>query len=322
MLKQVFVLFGCVVFLSLSNATIAEVTIETVPVGDPGNAPDDTGRGRVDYVYRRAKYEVTNRQYTEFLNSIATTDTYGLYNPEMASGYGGTGGITRSGSLGSYAYSARAGRANMPVNYVSYYDTLRFVNWLANGQISGSQDSSTTEDGAYTFTGATSVSERKVGAKVFLTSEDEWHKAAFYKGGSTSAGYWTYATQSNTEPNNNPPSADTGNSANYYNGGWAVGSPYYLTDVGAYTLSDSAYGTFDQNGNMWELNEAIGGQSPAHRGASWVSQGRLSRTHYTLNAPDYEKYGNGIRLAAITEPATMSLLVIGGVALIRRRRSA
>jgi len=271
-------------------------------VGDLANTPDDTGRGSVDYVYKIAKYEVTNGQYTEFLNSVADTDTYGLYNTEMASGYAGTGGITRSGSPGSYTYSARAGYENFPVNYVSYYDSLRFANWLNNGQTSGSQDSSTTEDGAYTFMGATTVSGRNLGAKVFLPNENEWHKAAFYKGGSTNAGYWTYATQSNTLPNNNPPSADTGNSANYYNDGWAVGSPY-LTDVGAYTLSESAYGTFDQNGNMWEWNERVGDQSPAHRGASWVSQsGRLPRDYYSQSDPDSEVYSNGIRLASLPEP--------------------
>ena len=208
----------------------------------------------------------------------------------------------------------------MPVNYVNYYDSLRFVNWLANGQISGSQDSTTTEDGTYTFTGAMSVSGRKPGADMFLTTEDEWQKAAFYKGGSTNAGYWTYATQSNTLPNNNPPNADTGNSANYYNGGWAVGSPYYLTDTGAYTLSDSAYGTFDQNGNMWEWNEAVSGQSPAHRGGSWVSQsGRLPRGYYSQSDPSSEVYSNGIRIASIPEPASAGLLLLGFCGLLWRR---
>ena len=40
------------------------------------------------------------------------------------------GAITRSGSPGSYAY----GFASEPVNYVSFHDALRFVNWLHNGQ--------------------------------------------------------------------------------------------------------------------------------------------------------------------------------------------
>lgn len=323
MLKRANLVVVLVMVVLVFAMAVSAVTIDWVIVGDPGNAPDDTGRGHVDYVYSISKYEVTNSQYSEFLNSVAASDTYGLYNPEMASGYGGTGGIRRSGSSGSYTYSVRVGHANMPVNYVNYYDCLRFVNWLANGQISGSQDSSTTEDGTYTFTGSTSVGGRKAGANVFLTSEDEWHKAAFYKGGSTNAGYWIYSTQSNTLPNNNPPSSDTGNSANYYNSGWAVGSPYYLTDVGSYTLSDSAYGTFDQTGNMWEWNESVGGQLPAERGGSWVSQsGRLPRWYYGQSDPLDEVYSNGIRVASFFEPAVLlSLEIVGPNEVVENSQS-
>ena len=41
-----------------------------------------------------------------------------------------------------------------PVNLVSLYDAMRFVNWLENGQPDGPQDATTTEDGAYTITPA------------------------------------------------------------------------------------------------------------------------------------------------------------------------
>ena len=95
-------LLGFAFLLASTTGLHAEVIIDWVTVGDLGNTPDDTGRGGVDYVYKIAKYEVTNSQYTEFLNSVADTDTYGLYNTEMASGYAGTGGITRSGLSGSY----------------------------------------------------------------------------------------------------------------------------------------------------------------------------------------------------------------------------
>ena len=82
---------------------------------------------------------------------------------------------------------------------MSYYDALRFANWMHNGQPIGVQDASTTEDGAYDMSlGAAVV--RKAGAKVFLPNEDEWYKAAYYKGGGTDAGYWDYATQSDTIP--------------------------------------------------------------------------------------------------------------------------
>ena len=38
----------------------------------------------------------------------------------------------------------------MPVNYVDFYDALRFANWMNNGQGNGD-----TETGAYTLLGGT-----------------------------------------------------------------------------------------------------------------------------------------------------------------------
>jgi formylglycine-generating enzyme required for sulfatase activity len=103
----------------------------------------------VAYEYNIGTYEVTNSQYAEFLNAVADTDTNALYNTGMGSGFGG---ITRSGSAGSYSYSAIAGRGEMPVGMVSFWDALRFANWLQNDQLTGAQDGTTTEDGAYTIT--------------------------------------------------------------------------------------------------------------------------------------------------------------------------
>ena len=206
------------------------VTIDWVTVGDPGNAADDAGYGSVDITYLIGKYEVTNAQYAEFLNAVAATDTYGLYSIGMGSGYGG---ITRNGSSGSYTYSPIAGREQMPVNYVSWYDALRFTNWLHNGQLSGAQDSTTTEDGAYTFSGASSVGARKGDATIFLASEDEWYKAAYYE--ALSASYFDYPAGSDTQTTCRPPGA-TPNAANCL---YVVGD---LTDVGSYTGSASPAG--------------------------------------------------------------------------------
>ena len=84
------------------------VTIDWVTVGDPGNACDTQPSGcfgTVPYTYRISKYEITNTQYSEFLNAVAKTDTNGLYNATMVDpftgSYAGYGGITRSGSSGS-----------------------------------------------------------------------------------------------------------------------------------------------------------------------------------------------------------------------------
>ena len=67
----------------LAGTTARAITIATVPVGDVGNANDPaTGNiyGSVNYPYRIGTYEVTAGQYTAFLNAVAATDTYGLYD--------------------------------------------------------------------------------------------------------------------------------------------------------------------------------------------------------------------------------------------------
>jgi formylglycine-generating enzyme required for sulfatase activity len=94
-------------------------------VGGAGNAADTTGFGAVAYDYNVGTYEVTNSQYAEFLNAKAASDPLGLYNVFMGSVASG-GGISRTGAPGSFTYTAISGRESRPVNFVSYYDSLRF----------------------------------------------------------------------------------------------------------------------------------------------------------------------------------------------------
>src|SRR6476660_2688607 len=58
----------------LGNTGRAELTISTVPIGNPGNPADTrytpTGIGSVAYNFRLATTEVTNAQYVEFLNNV------------------------------------------------------------------------------------------------------------------------------------------------------------------------------------------------------------------------------------------------------------
>jgi hypothetical protein len=150
----------------------------------------------------------------------------------------------------------QAGRGDKPVNYVSFYDALRYANWLHNGQPTGAQGSSTTEDGAYTLLGGTPTPSngltvtRNAGARVFLTSQDEWYKAAYYDAGSSS--YLDYPAGLDTQTTCAAPGA-TPNTANCT----PVGLGSDVTDVGSYTGSASPSGTFDQGGNVNEWNEAI-----------------------------------------------------------------
>jgi sulfatase modifying factor 1 len=184
--------------ITLVNPALAEVSIDYVTVGNPGNAADpQTGGlyGAVSYTYRIGTYEVTNDQYTEFLNAVAKTDTYGLYIIDMGSA-SARGGITRSGSPGGYVYTVKTNMGDKPVNFVSWYDAARFTNWLGNGQGNGS-----TETGAYTLSGDTGIITKNAGATFWIPSEDEWYKAAYYdpsKGGT--GGFWQYPTKSDSAP--------------------------------------------------------------------------------------------------------------------------
>ena len=137
----------CLVVLATLAPSALAVTIPTVPVGNAGNAGEAQSQGTfgaVAYDYRIGTTEVTNAQYAEFLNAKAASDPLGLYNTNMDSD--ARAGITRSGSSGSYAYAVKPNMGDKPVNYVSWYDAIRFANWLHNGQGTGD-----TETGAYTL---------------------------------------------------------------------------------------------------------------------------------------------------------------------------
>ena len=95
------------------------------------------------------KYDVTASQYTAFLNAVAATDTYGLYNTYMNSRREpNLRDSARGGLSGSFTYSVNR-NGNYPVNYVSWGDAARFCNWLQNGQPTGAEGNGTTETGIY-----------------------------------------------------------------------------------------------------------------------------------------------------------------------------
>lgn len=293
------------------------VEIAWVYVGDPGNPPDTAINclndaadcGSLSYAYAISKYEVTNAQYAEFLNAVAATDTYGLYKPSM--GTDPIGGIARSGSSGSYTYAVKSGQGNNPVVFVNWYNAVRFANWLHNGRPTGPQGAGTTENGAYTLTGATSISGgRQPGALVFLPTENEWYKAAYYEAATTT--FFDYPTGSNTAPTSEPPPGGS-NSANFHDPvtGFAVtgstvysSTTNYLTDVGAYTSSPSPYGTYDQGGNAGEWieteTETESGSFRGHAGGNWsdYSSGLAASNDY-YNYPWYEWRSSGFRVASV-----------------------
>jgi sulfatase modifying factor 1 len=305
------------------------VTIDTVPVGNAGNANDPLVRnffGGVDYAYRIGTTEVTNAQYVDFLNAKAANDPLALYNPSM--GNNARGGITQSGVSGSFTYTTKTNMADKPVNYVSWYDSLRFANWLNNGQGTGD-----TETGAYTLLGGTPtpsndlIFNREQGATWFLPSESEWYKAAYYQPatqGGDSDNYWLYPTASNSPPTiaiansvgdiSNPGA----NVANYASGADWNGQDGNVTTVGsAGPLSKSFYGTVDQGGNLWERNEAV----TCLRGGSLGGDSTpLQSSNRSFAAASMEGAYFGFRVATVPEPSSFVLAALGLIGLVVWRR--
>ena len=323
----VLIFFGVTSKADVFSMPSGNASIGFVSVGDSGNTSDGH-HGAVPYSYQIGKYDVTVAQYTEFLNAVAATDVYNLYNSNMANPATSAQqvgcGILRSGNSGSYVYSVVDGHGNFPVNWVSWASAARFCNWLSNGQAVGLEGVGTTENGSYTINGATTSGvlltvARNSDARYVLPSIDEWFKAAYYKGGGAQAGYWTFPTRSNSTPSNLVSASGT-NNANYNSAGLNQSDMFtdpvnYLTAVGTFSSSSGPYGTFDQGGDVaqWtELDPQLSlfgiyggrfdlGSIDFHRGTS------------AATGPLFVNWGAGFRIASVPEPnsASLALLLFG-----------
>lgn len=317
--------------LSASNATAQTF----LPVGNINNPNDTSGIGpavgAVPYGFSIAQHELTNAEYVEFLNTKATAvlgaDTIGLFNPLMASN--NRGGITRTGAgtIGSpYAYASKTNMSNKPVNFVSWFDAIRYANWVNNGK--GSAD---TESGSYTLLGGTAVPTnastitRNPTAAIVIPTENEWYKAAYFEPGASGNSYWLYGTRSDSIPVEATATvtgdiANPGaNVVNYdYNTIWN-GETGNVTSVGsAGLLSRSFYGAFDMTGNVYEWTETLSGLNRVMRGGSF-GDGELFMRATTGGAgfsPSFEEDpAIGFRIAAVPELHVGWLLLAGMLGL-------
>ena len=288
-------------------------TIDFAVVDNPGNGADSTGYGAVDNSYHIGTYEVTAGQYAEFLNAVASTsNALGLYNPEMWShAYGCK--IQQTGFYGNYSYNVAAEYADRPVNYVSFWDAARFANWL---------DSGDTETGGYVNIGDQATFARGRGAQFFIPTEDEWYKAAYHQNDGPTNNYFDYPTGTDSAPSNALNQA--GNNATFYADGNTIGPPYYRTKFGAHQNSASAYGTFDQGGNVREWTETAINSSRVLRGGSFTFSGsELNASTRSSDSPTYETGSLGFRIATIPEPGSLAMLAglaIMSLACWRRRK--
>ena len=272
--------------LPLSAAGDKDALPALVPVGDADNKADHTGFGAVAYEYRIGKHEVTNEEFCAFLNAAAKSDPRHLYDGRMESAE--YGGIARNGGDGNYVYSVKDGMAKKPVNYVTWETAIRYANWLTNGQGKGD-----TEKGAYTIDGndvnlpdhaALAAGKNVVWA---LPTENEWYKAAYYDPKKNdSGGYWTFATRSDSDTNVNI----------------NTNAP---SDAGGFAAS--AYGTHDQNGNMWEWNEHRANGKVGLRGGSFYLNDNANylraATRYDVLSAKWPNYGFRVVALGTGDPA-------------------
>jgi len=333
--------FGIASLLGSLAVPARAVTIDWVTVGDPGNTADDTTYGAVAISFQIMKYEWTNSQYTDFLNSVdpSGTNPNRVYNTFMGSN--ARGGISfTSGAASGSKYAVKTNMSDKPVTFVSWFDAARVSNWLMNG----ATGTSSTETGAYTLNNATSGTAPAVnpGATFYVPTKDQQYKAAYYKGGSTNAGYWNYATQSDTAPtavtsgttgigsaSNGTIGSGTGNFANYNKAADWNGQDGNVTTVGT-NGGVSAYGAFDMSGNLYEWNDLTGAASTDRgvQGGYWsdYDTSALSSSGGYPDDPSLEFNDCGFRLAApvaVPEPSTCAMalagLACGGYTMFRRR---
>ena len=288
-------------FATLGLHAAPSINIDTVLVGNANNVADTRTStqggtpniGAVSYDYYIGTTGVTAGQYATFLNAVATNDnSLGLYNANMYSNANGCGIQQLGNATDGYTYVASKGD-NMPVNFVSVYDAMRFCNWVTSGN---------TEVGIYMFNGQVndiSLVVRNDAAwqagGVAIASLDEWYKAAFYNG--STGQYSTYANGKDTI---------TTAEANFNN---AVGA---ITDVFTYETT-SFYGVLDMSGNVYEWTETISsGSNVYRRGGSFSSTASiLASSSNNSSVATYEGDGFGFRVSSLTpipEPGTYAAI--------------
>ena len=212
----------------------------------------------------------------------------------------------------------KSGFANKPVNYVSFYDSLRFSNWLNNGQGSGD-----TETGAYTLLGGTATPSNGPTVTRNAGANDLPHqRERVVQGGVLRRGVHELLRLSGGNQHRDGVRSAHGD-GEPRELRFAVGA---VTNVGAYTGSASPYGTYDQGGNVWEWNEQIvSGSNRGIRGGSWSDAASYLAASSPSNVdPTIEGVNIGFRVASLDPRARHGPARDDGRAglAVRRRRSA
>jgi formylglycine-generating enzyme required for sulfatase activity len=285
--------------------------IDFTTIGNAGNAADDTGYGAVGYTYRIGTYEVSQGMISIY-NALSGGPSISILS--LAS-YGGNG-------------------PDKPAGGVTWNEAARFVNWLNTSNGYSAAYKFTTggaNDNIALWTNGDSGYDpanpfRNSNAYYFLPSEDEWYKAAYYDPNkSGGAGYWDYATGSDSVPT--AVSSGTTSGTAVFGQAQATG-PAIITNAGGL----SPYGTMAQNGNIGEWHES-GYTAPndsatefrVSRGGSWTSSSAGTALVPTNRGnpsvlPTAEFINVGFRVASVPEPSACLLTLLGALGVVLRRK--
>ncbi|MCA9264391.1 MAG: SUMF1/EgtB/PvdO family nonheme iron enzyme [Planctomycetales bacterium] len=280
--------------------------IEFLTIGNPGNPSDTTGNpdtaGSVDYVYRIGKFEISR----EIVDKANAEGGLGIDLHDMSFVDGGA-------------------RSQMPATGVSWYEALRFINWLNTSQGFPAAYKFSTQPGDPDYDANVGFEEwsegesgfdpanryRNSGARFYLPTSDEWYKAAFYDPAANGGegGYWDYPTRSNKAPE----PVSSGNAP-----GTAVflqrveQGPADITQAGGAGL----YGAIGLAGNANEWQETpfrfFDDEDALRvaRGGNWREGAHsFSVNFFPGRFPETGMNDQGFRVASIPEPSTLSLML-------------
>lgn len=253
----------------------------------------DIAAGDVGYGYKIGVQEVSVAQYEA--SGLHLTDTGKAYN------YYGSGDTT-------------------PVVGITWHEAAQYCNWLTSGS---------TTDGAYTISGS-KVTAIKTRAEMLssgqtyyvLPTQDEWFNAAYVSGTTTQL----YSTVGGGVP-----TAEVDAVYNRTFDGYPPSSTPWSVADGTLEIN----GTKNMMGNVWEWQEsAVSGvndpsndsQMMSFQGGDWfLGTTKLRSDTFSQDERGNDEYNIGMRIVAIPEPGTISLMSLSTLGIlftrtVRRRR--
>ncbi|MFM9957812.1 MAG: SUMF1/EgtB/PvdO family nonheme iron enzyme [Phycisphaerales bacterium] len=301
----------------------------THPGNAPYSVPPNIGQprtvGRVDYVYRISKTEMSAADWAPFANAnLRIGDPWEI---GLEAYFGQMLDIGPGGVLQPRTDIPAGDRLNL--GSVTWYDAARYCNWLHNGK---TETREAMEYGAYDLRHVPANPPSNItpptrlpGATFFIPTGDEWVKAVHFdpnRYGTEQPGYWDYPYSSNLPPVPGPVGVGTTN-AGYF----PDGTDPLAFRVGAYSDVVAPWGLLDASGGRSEWLETPSSFGLPTRGYDGFASGRLqspndlsldhtARTGQEI--PHSRWFWLGFRVASIPAPGH-ALIWVGLGAWLHRR---